>query len=62
MLIPVPKSETVPCTYCQKPTLMLGTRLCDVHWELQRRIRSDPQVARQILGQIEKQWKRVGRA
>jgi len=40
---------TVPCRICGKPTPMLGTKLCDRCWELETRIRHDPEIARKIL-------------
>jgi hypothetical protein len=41
--------ETTPCKYCGKPTPMLGTKLCDPCWELEKRIGISPEVAREIL-------------
>jgi hypothetical protein len=40
---------TVPCTLCGKPTLMLGTKLCDSCWEISRRIESEPSKAIKVL-------------
>lgn len=31
-------SEKVPCTFCEQPTLMLGTKMCDNCWELRSRL------------------------
>lgn len=31
---------------------MLGTQLCDRCWELERRIKSDPQIAARILASV----------
>jgi hypothetical protein len=45
--------ETVPCELCSKPTQMLGTKRCDPCWELERRIRHDPELARRILEGLE---------
>lgn len=28
----------IPCKYCQKPTPMLATKLCDNCWEVERRL------------------------
>jgi hypothetical protein len=42
--------RTVPCTDCGTPTTMLGTKLCDGCWELRRRVESNPEMARRILG------------
>lgn len=41
--------ETVPCKHCGKSTFMLGTRECEPHWELRRRIEAEPEVAVQML-------------
>ena len=40
---------TVPCQWCGKPTQMTATRLCDEHWELERRIAAAPLLARRML-------------
>lgn len=36
--------ETVPCQFCELPTPMLGTRMCDNCWEVHARIRSMPSL------------------
>lgn len=41
--------KTCPCGLCGKPTRMLGTKRCDPCWELERRIRHDPEVVATIL-------------
>jgi len=46
----------VPCRVCDATTSSLGTRLCDRCWELESRIRSDPQLARKILDQLCEHW------
>lgn len=46
--------ETTACTLCDKQTPMLGTKLCDRCWELQSRIKSDPELARAILEEVDK--------
>ena len=46
--------ETVPCIYCGQPTPMLATRLCNNCWELDRRMRADPALARKILDAVER--------
>lgn len=46
-------TETVPCRICSNPTLMIGTMLCDRCWELECRIKADPELAAKILGQLE---------
>lgn len=43
-------NNTIPCRICGQPTLMLGTKLCDRCWELETRIKHDPEIARRILG------------
>jgi len=45
---------TTPCMWCRVPTRMLGTCKCDRCWELETRIRSQPELARRMLEQIEK--------
>ena len=38
-----PVSENkVPCRYCNTPTSMVGSRLCDYCWEIVRRYDSNP--------------------
>jgi hypothetical protein len=44
------EADQVPCRICEKPTPMLGTRLCDWCYELETRIRRDPELACKILG------------
>ena len=44
-----PEPETVPCGLCGTPTPMTGTRRCDRCWELESRIKGDPELARRIL-------------
>lgn len=43
----------VPCELCGMVTPMLGTRRCDSCWELERRIRRDPDLARRILQAVD---------
>ncbi len=31
--------ETIPCTICQTPTQMLGTKLCNSCWEVTSNLR-----------------------
>lgn len=31
--------ETVPCKFCNTPTDMVGTKLCDPCWEVDSRLR-----------------------
>lgn len=39
----------VPCRLCGVPTAMTGTKLCDGCWELETRIRREPEIARRVL-------------
>jgi predicted signal transduction protein with EAL and GGDEF domain len=48
------KLETVPCELCNAPTLMCGTRRCDICWELERRIEARPEVAAAILARLQR--------
>lgn len=41
--------KTVKCRICKTPTPMLGSKLCDRCWELETRIKMDPEIARKIL-------------
>ncbi|MHC4621367.1 MAG: hypothetical protein ACYTEQ_26800 [Planctomycetota bacterium] len=45
--------ETTACKYCGKPTPMLGTKLCDGCWELETRIKANPELARKIMKDLE---------
>lgn len=38
---------------CGTYTTMLGTGLCDNCWELEHRIKANPQLARQILDEVD---------
>jgi hypothetical protein len=40
---------TVPCGLCGVQTPMTGTERCDRCWELETRIKADPELARKIL-------------
>lgn len=42
----------IDCRRCDGKTTMLGTKLCDGCWELERRIRSQPKIAAKILHEI----------
>lgn len=46
-------NPTVPCKYCGIPTHMTGTKLCDGCWETERRVTSNPELARRILAEME---------
>lgn len=46
---------TVSCKLCGHPTHMLGTKLCDPCWELEVRIRQDPEIARKVLDSLDKE-------
>jgi len=47
--------DTTPCKLCATPTPMLGTRLCGRCWELDRRVRAAPEIARRILAELDQQ-------
>jgi len=42
----------VPCGICGTPTPMTGTKRCNRCWELESRIKGDPDLARKILDQL----------
>ena len=44
---------TVPCGICGTQTQMTGTKRCDWCYELENRVRRNPDLARQILQSIE---------
>jgi len=48
---------TVPCKWCGVQTPMLGTRLCDRCWELERQVVLRPDLARAILDSLDKKPK-----
>ena len=48
------EQETVPCEPCGTPTPMTGTKRCNGCWELERRICMDPELARKILQDYDK--------
>ena len=41
--------RSVPCELCGIPTPMLGTKRCDRCYELESRIKRDPELAQRIL-------------
>jgi NMD protein affecting ribosome stability and mRNA decay len=45
----MPNEKTIACRYCGRRTMMLGTKLCDPCWELERRIEYTPELALAIL-------------
>lgn len=47
------KQEVIPCKTCGRSTTMLGTKQCDRCYELDSRIRSDPDLARKLLAQTD---------
>lgn len=49
-----PIFDTAPCVHCGRSTAMLATKLCDRCWELDRRMRADPTLAKKILAAIER--------
>ena len=44
------KTKTI-CRICGHETAMLGTKLCDRCWELERRITADLELARRIFAE-----------
>lgn len=44
--------QIVPCELCGKPTPM-ATKRCDGCWELETRIKHQPELARKILDAVE---------
>lgn len=50
-----PEPESVPCELCGTPTPMLGTKRCNGCWELERRIRMNPELAARILAALPKE-------
>ncbi len=48
------KNPVVECRLCESCwTESVGTKLCDPCWELQHRIRHDPESARKVLEAME---------
>lgn len=45
--------QIVSCGLCGKPTPMTGTQRCDGCWELETRVRADPELARRILSKLD---------
>lgn len=45
----IAERPTVDCELCGNKTPMLGTKRCDRCWELETRIKHDPELARKIL-------------
>jgi len=45
--------ELVACDLCEALTTMTATKRCDRCWELEKRIRRDPELARKILKLME---------
>lgn len=41
--------KTVPCKHCETPTPMTGTEMCNRCWELDTRIRHNPELAVSII-------------
>lgn len=41
--------EIISCGICGGPTTMTGTKRCDGCWELERRVRNNPELARKVL-------------
>lgn len=49
------QKKTVPCGLCGKPTMMTGTKRCDPCWHVERAVLSDPELARRILADLDKE-------
>lgn len=47
-------NNQISCERCGKQTPMLGTKRCDRCWELESRINSDPELALEILTELNK--------
>lgn len=45
---------STPCRLCGKPTEMLGTKLCEPCWHVERAVLGDPDLARRILADLDK--------
>lgn len=45
--------EPNPCRLCGKRTWSDATRLCDMCWELDHRVRMDVDMTRRILAQVD---------
>lgn len=44
--------QTIPCKYCDRPTRMLGTKMCDGCWEVSSGVRSmKPEVLLKLLNE-----------
>ncbi len=43
----------VTCELCHSPHGRSATKLCDRCWELDQRIRDDPQLSREVLTRLE---------
>ena len=43
------KKNTIQCTLCEYRTTYTATKLCDRCWELNERVRRDPDIAMSIL-------------
>lgn len=48
------KDDTVPCKWCGKPTPMIGTKMCDAHYELSTRINRESDMAARMLAETRK--------
>ncbi len=46
-------NATTDCALCGTITRMTGTKRCNSCWELERRIKLDPKLARQILAELD---------
>lgn len=49
------KTDIGECELCGDPTRMTGNRMCNRCWELETRIRMDPELSQKILDDLESQ-------
>lgn len=52
---------TVPCRWCGDDTSNTGTKECDVHWELNWRIRAEPAMAERMLRVLDRKEEEPGK-
>ena len=46
--------EYVKCKTCKGPKALPGTKQCDACWELDKRIKTHPEIARKLLAAYDK--------
>lgn len=53
---------TGTCQLCAQHTVIgHGTKLCDPCWELDKRVRANPELALTVLWQLFQEWREQGR-